>query len=232
MSSLLAVASAAWAAPDCKSSWGNAACPAPKAAKPLPSAKSAAATKPNAAVNPAPKPRPEPGVVRRAMPPGPSPKTTARTSGPRQQTSQADRRAMTRRSDVRSAHAHERNSEEAWRDFDAWRARSADANPPAARIYGYAPQAQAGRDGCGDSCQYREWLDQYRAWYDRYGRDYGRGRDLPPVASAIDPGKPAHEDGSSRPPARQSGMRADAGERNRLDPWHGYDFRDGPENGY
>jgi hypothetical protein len=139
---------------------------------------------------------------------------------------------MTRRSYAQNARAQERESQEAWRAFDAWRARSVDAHPPAGRVYGYAPEAPAGGFGCGDACRYREWLEQYRAWYDRYGRDYGVGRGTPPAASAAAPDEPAHEGGNSRPLHRQSGMRADASERDRLDPWHGYDSRDGLENGY
>jgi hypothetical protein len=72
--------------------------------------------------------------------------------------------------------------------------------------------------------RYREWFGRYAAWYYAYGRYDGAGgpermdngpirRDVPPENSRPGP-TPALED------------------RARLDPWHGYDSRDGLGNGY
>jgi hypothetical protein len=85
-----------------------------------------------------------------------------------------------------------------------------------------------GHDRCGDACAYRDWLDRYRAWYDRYGSAYGAPGS---GGSAPDRGQ-AH---AAAPPPRarpwRDGARLES-ERARLDPWHGYDSRDGLGNGY
>jgi hypothetical protein len=80
--------------------------------------------------------------------------------------------------------------------------------------------------GCGDACRYREWFERYAAWYDRYDRTVGT-EDRPSAGSpsAAVPFQPA-------PGRFYRNTGPDPGERGRLDPWHGYDGRDGLENGY
>ncbi|MBN9555241.1 MAG: hypothetical protein J0H61_11325, partial [Alphaproteobacteria bacterium] len=85
-----------------------------------------------------------------------------------------------------------------------------------------------GEERCGEACVYREWLERYRAWYDRYGPQYGASQ-----AGAWPPDQgPAHA-GAPPPhaPLWQDRERLES-ERARLDPWRGYNARDGLGNGY
>lgn len=84
-------------------------------------------------------------------------------------------------------------------------------------------------DDCGEACRYRAWFRDYNAWYQAYGRHTAEyppappGPDVPPAfAGDRDAPRAAFRSGEAR--ARY--------ERDRLDPWHGYDGRDGPQNGY
>ncbi len=65
--------------------------------------------------------------------------------------------------------------------------------------------------GCDEICQYRAWFRQYNAWYQAYGRRY-----------------PAYPDA----PQMTGDRIGSQSERDRLDPWHGYNSDDGPQNGY
>ena len=81
--------------------------------------------------------------------------------------------------------------------------------------------------GCDEACRYRAWFRDYSAWYQAYGRYYP---EAPPRTSKA----PAPSAGDRDQPrtAYQPGEIRVWSERDRLDPWHGYDGRDGPQNGY
>jgi hypothetical protein len=80
-------------------------------------------------------------------------------------------------------------------------------------------------DWCGEACAYRQWLERYRAWYDRYGSAYG----APPAGARTSGPGPAY---AAAPPRNISRRDRRESERARLDPWHGYNSRDGLGNGY
>lgn len=72
--------------------------------------------------------------------------------------------------------------------------------------------------------RYRDWFGRYAAWYYAYGRYYGAPDRARMEQGPIRRGAPQQE---SRP-----GPAPTPDDRARLDPWHGYDSRDGLENGY
>ncbi len=80
-------------------------------------------------------------------------------------------------------------------------------------------------DGCDEACRYRAWFRDYSAWYQAYGRRYS---EYPPA--------PRGPDASSIGDGPRTAYRPDEvrvrNERDRLDPWHGYNDHDGPQNGY
>ena len=80
-------------------------------------------------------------------------------------------------------------------------------------------------DGCDEACRYRAWFRDYSAWYQTYGRYSG---EYPPPPRALD--APPAGDGP-RSTYRPGEIRV-RNEQDRLDPWHGYDGHDGPQNGY
>ena len=104
-------------------------------------------------------------------------------------------------------------------DYDERRDR--EYRPHSGPVYN-APPVAAGGYGCDEACRYREWFERYAAWYDRYGRGFG----APSRASA---GAPANIQAGPGPDRH---YRPNQSERDRLDPWHGYDGRDGLGNGY
>jgi len=83
--------------------------------------------------------------------------------------------------------------------------------------------------GCDEACRYRAWFRDYNAWYQAYGHRYA---EYPPAP--LGPGSPAPSAGyPDRPRTAYQPSEARAqSERDRLDPWHGYDGHDGPQNGY
>ena len=81
--------------------------------------------------------------------------------------------------------------------------------------------------GCDEACRYRAWLRDYDAWYRAYGQRYA---EYPPAPLAPDAPSAGHRDWP-RTAYRPDEARARS-ERDRLDPWHGYDGHDGPQNGY
>ncbi|HEY4274596.1 MAG TPA: hypothetical protein VGM68_03860 [Rhizomicrobium sp.] len=93
---------------------------------------------------------------------------------------------------------------------------------------GHPPfQAMARTSQCDEVCAYREWAERYRTWYERYGSAYGAYRTAPstPQGARI----------TENPARRGTDWRVRQwreSESARLDPWHGYDSRDGLENGY
>lgn len=190
------------------------------ACKPLPG-------KPCPAAKPAPAPRSEPGVVRRAIAPEakasaiakPTPRPaspqTAQRSSPeiKASRSQAERRVGRRqllsdRNKIAGASRRGRSTQEAWEAYDG------------------AIWAPPREFTCAEDCQYREWFRRYSEWYERYGQTYGNqmaDRDPPPVLPPR--GNPPRQ----IPPERRAAW---PDERARLDPWHGYDSREGLETGY
>lgn len=91
-------------------------------------------------------------------------------------------------------------------------------------IAGRGPSA-----GCDEACRYRAWFRDYSAWYQAYGRHYA---EYPPGADAPYSPAPSASDRYGPRTAYQPGEVQARSERDRLDPWHGYDGHDGPQNGY
>jgi hypothetical protein len=81
----------------------------------------------------------------------------------------------------------------------------------------YPDPAQAWR-------HYRDWLDRYTAESYAHGRYYGAYDSARTEEGPNGPGTPQDESKPNPAPAPD--------DRARLDPWHGYDSRDGLENGY
>lgn len=75
--------------------------------------------------------------------------------------------------------------------------------------------------GCDEACRYRAWRKDYDAWYRTYG---GRYAEYPPAPPPLA--------GNRDVPRTGVGEVRAWSERDRLDPWHGYDGHDGPQNGY
>lgn len=226
------------AATDCRSAWGNsAACsksakvniaPAPAskaaakprvAAKPHTPAKPATAAKAHAAPRMAARPAPRAPSHKQAVAKRPLPHRAAHLVAPRH--AYAENRRV----------RHWRSRQE-WKAHGERRMASRDEyRPPSGPVYesgpGYAGAPPIGT-GCDASCryrdqQYRDWLVRYSAWYDRYGRTY-RASQPPPANSHYGPPGPNT--------AYYGPVRPDQSERDRLDPWHGYNPHVGPGNGY
>jgi len=222
------MAAPAQAVTDCRSAWGSsAACsksaklniaPAP-VAKPAPSPKPNAAAKPSAAAKPpvaAAKPHAAPQIAAR-----PAPHQQALNKRPPHH----EPHPAARHIYAENRRAHHRRSRQEWAVYGDRRAVMQDEyRPPSGPVYESGPAAAGPATGCDQDCQYRDWLVRYSAWYDRYGRTYGATQ-YPPANRAY---------GSAGPGAPNAAYygRPDRGERDRLDPWHGYDPHDGPANGY
>ena len=91
----------------------------------------------------------------------------------------------------------------------------------------------AGGYSCDYACAYRNWLGRYNAWYNSYGWYYGAGRGG--VAMNRPANRyygPADNDHNPSPGYYRRGLPPDESDRDRLDPWHGYNPRDGLGNGY
>jgi hypothetical protein len=179
----------------------------------------------NAEITPTPRPEPPkagPDKPRTASRPAatakPSPKKTARKASP------APRRTVRRPA---RAYAGIPLPPRSWKDhghdaLDAYRERGAVSENLSSGFPAFREER------CGEACVYREWLERYRAWYDRYGPRYGAPQ---PGAWAPDQTS-AH---AAAPPPRAPLWRNREqleSERARLDPWHGYNARDGLGNGY
>ena len=126
---------------------------------------------------------------------------------------------------------------EARRDFPEERPHSGPVYeaPPDAAMPPSATATQALANGCDETCQYRDWLNRYAAWYRDFGHYYygasprgaASGRPPPPMTYSENRPAPATASPVIAPPA----YRPDQGERDRLDPWHGYNSHS-PDNGY
>jgi hypothetical protein len=231
----LMAAAPAQSATDCKSAWGNAAC-----------SKSA---KLNIAPAPPPKPAPKPRTASQsrtiakppaaAAKPQTAPRLAARPAPHRQALAKrplshrAARSLPHRYAYTENRRARYRRSLQEWKAHGERQTVSRDDyRPHSGPVYesgpGYAAGAPPIGAGCDADCQYRDrqyrdWFVRYSAWYDRYGRSTG-----------ATPPQPANRYyGPAGPDAAYSGsLRPDQSERDRQDPWHGYNPRDGLGNGY
>lgn len=95
-----------------------------------------------------------------------------------------------------------------------------DSRPMGGPVYEAGRGPQPGM-GCDEACRYRAWLKDYDAWYRTYGQHYAEYPPAPPPL-AFNRDRPRTGLGEARAWS----------ERDRLDPWHGYDGHDGPQNGY
>lgn len=209
LSSALGLAGCGQAAPDCKTSSSDPACA--KVVKPIAAAKASAAAP--AAVQP--KPRPEPRVIGRSASPAANKQASARKSRQHPPMRRTARHFPPHRTYAQARWSDRRESHRDWNAYDQ-RRDGREYRPPSGPVYESAPGPVAG--GCDHACQYRAWFERYSAWYDRYGRTYNSA-----------PRRNMRE--AARSPYG-TGQRLDQSERDRLDPWHGYNSSDGPENGY
>ena len=228
LSSALALAGPGQAAPDCKTSIGNPACPALKTAKPAVAAKPG----PTAQSNTEPKPRPEPQAVRRANSSGANRQAAAKKPRQNLVPRRTARHSAPQRAYAQTSRGYRPESRQDWKAYDHGRDRyGREDRPPSGPVYDSASGAMAGGYGCDNACQYRDWFERYRAWYERYGRTYN----ITPRSSKRAAPQPSYgpdyhyDDRLSRTGA---GQRLDQSDRDRLAPWHGYNSRDGLENGY
>ncbi len=102
----------------------------------------------------------------------------------------------------------------------------------------YRAAVPSGGYRCDEACQYRDWLNRYSAWYRSFGWYYGAGRTGADVSPPANP-DPTTVYGNNAPRYNydsggyyRGGLAPDQGERDRLDPWHGYNAHDGLGNGY
>ena len=104
-----------------------------------------------------------------------------------------------------------------------------EIRPDSGPVYDTPIPPPALASGCDEACQYRDWLNRYAAWY----RDFGRYYYGPPPMGMAPPVQPPAFYSENRPlpvpPPRNA--QPDQSERDRLDPWHGYNSHS-PDNGY
>jgi hypothetical protein len=216
LSAVLALS--AHAAPDCKAAPGG--CPSPRAVKSIAPPKPG--TPPQAAAKP--KPRLEP-VPAKANPKAAAPKATKQAASKPAQGNRLVRQAA-RPSRYHGGLAQGSNAYR-YDSQPALRMHGPGAKPPSGPVYeaDRRPTPLPGY-GCDEACRYRAWFQQYNAWYQAYGRRYAARPDMPetPMVPAIPPFG-ARDD-------HRSGQARNQSERDRLDPWHGYNSNDGPQNGY
>lgn len=217
LSAVLVLAASCEAAPDCRTSPGNPGCPSPRAVK------SINPPKPEPVPRPAAKPQPkaEPRILQAESHPQPAPKRVTQKPQHKHQLARATRRSPQRSGMAQNSRAYRYDSQPALRSH--W-PHDRDSRPPSGPVY----EAGAGY-GCDEACRYRAWFQEYNAWYQAYGRRYAEY----PNSSGAAGTPPSAGDNGARPPnmPRRDEARI-RGERDRLDPWHGYDGHDGPQNGY
>jgi hypothetical protein len=232
----LTAAAPAQAVTDCKSAWGN-------------SAACSRSAKVNIAPAPVPKPAPKPHVAAQPRTPTKPPAASAAKpqAAPRMAVSPAPHRqtlakrplphrtahsAAPHHTYAENRHARYRRNRQEWNAHGERQTASRDEyRPPSGPVYESGP-GYAGVPPLGTRCdadcqyrdqQYRDWLVRYSAWYDRYGRTYGANQ-APPANRYYGPAVPGA--------AHYGAFQPDQSERDRLDPWHGYNPHDGPGNGY
>jgi hypothetical protein len=211
----LSAATSAQAASDCKTSRTAVACPSPKDAKPhiLPNPPPVAKSPPaQAATHPASPTAPKQANDRPSQP---------------QPKSRLTRHTVRHRTYAGGPSGYHYESRQEWETDDGWwTATRQEQRPRSGPIYESGPAP----GGCEEACQYNDWFRRYRDWYDHYGRDYQPGRgsamNVPPNPSY----RPAPSD--IGPAGNYRGRPLDRSERDRMDPWHGYNAHDGLENGY
>ena len=107
-----------------------------------------------------------------------------------------------------------------------------ETRPPSGPIYDTPPDGAMPpsplANGCDEACQYRDWLNRYAAWY----RDFGRYYYGAPPAQARSAPSPVYGQNRPAPAMPMQATRPGQSERDRLDPWHGYNAHNGPANGY
>jgi hypothetical protein len=210
---LLSAVASVRAASDCKAAQRNGACPTPKD------------TQPHILPNPAPvaKPRPPPPAVGHLANPAAPKQANNKPSQPQPKT----RHGVRHRAYAEAAHGYRHASRQEWGAYDSWWAiPHQEQRPPSGPIYESGPAA----GGCDEACRYDDWFRRYNDWYDRYGGYYRSGQ-----GSAMN----VHPNSSHGPARGDTGLAdnyrgrpLDQSERDRMDPWHGYNSRDGIENGY
>jgi hypothetical protein len=210
LSSALVLSAAACgrpAAPYCKASSGSSAC--------------------SAAKNAQPRILPNPPAVAKSQAPT---RIAGQAPAPSQpKPSQTARRAVRHGAYPKASQGYYRQSgQEA---YDDWRiTRREEPRPPSGPLYeSWLGGADTG--GCDQACRYHDWFQRYGDWYNRYSRNYRSGRAGAADAPADPSNGPAY---SYNGPTdyRGNGRPLNQSERDRMDPWHGYNSHDGLENGY
>ena len=171
-----------------------------------------------------PPPRPEPPAASKAKPAAAA-KPVARPIKPLEakKSSPAPRRAAKRSRRIYAQTPPPRHRETRQ---DRWRYSYREERAVREPAHSFRSATRDAR--CDEVCAYREWAERYRAWYERYGRAYGAygaGPEAPHYESRVPAGPPRQAADWRARQWRES-------ERARLDPWHGYNSRDGLENGY
>jgi hypothetical protein len=168
-----------------------------------------------------PKPRPAPPqIAAKPLAKPASPQATAKTKPKSSNLAQSQ---MRHPRFLAGAPHRARPAREARRSFEY-----PEERPHSGPVYGTTPGPAPLVPGCDEACQYRDWLNRYAAWYRDFGRYY-----YGPTA----PLRPAPPPQASRPENRPAPVlpvqsyRFDRSERDRLDPWHGYNSHT-PDNGY
>ena len=229
---MMAMSSAAQAAPDCRSAGHQAACPPAIAGAAQSASKSKSAAKSPALLA-------EPHAVDKARPSSAKARTQAVANSKLAASHAAHAGAAASphkaaRHPRALAQAARRNRPRPMRQAQRG---SVPASPGSLAQGGPALQTPsvppALASGCDEACQYRDWLNRYAAWYRDFGRYY---YGAPPGTAAVPrrPVPPPASYSENRPaplsPAQRIGP--DQTERDRLDPWHGYNPHDGLGNGY
>lgn len=96
-----------------------------------------------------------------------------------------------------------------------------DDSRPTSDPVNEAGRGQSQGASCDEACRYSVWRKDYDAWYRAYGERYAGYPPAPPRFA-----------GNRDFPGAIPGEARAWSERDRLDPWHGYDGHDGPQNGY
>ena len=170
-----------------------------------------------------PKPRPAPPQIAAKPKAKPAPaQAAAKTKTKSSKLAQSQRRHPR---DLALAPHRARPMREARRQFEY-----PEERPHSGPVYDAPPGTAPVAPGCDEACQYRDWLNRYAAWY----RDFGRYYYGPPPTAPSRPAPPPQTNrGENRPtpvtPVQT--YRFDRSERDRLDPWHGYNSHT-PDNGY
>jgi hypothetical protein len=216
LSAVLMLAASCEAAPDCRTSPGSPGCPSPRAVKTIAPLKPG--TPPKSAA--APKPKPEPRAVPTEARPQP-----AANKPPQGKIHPARTARNTRRGGgmAQNSRSYRYGGQPA-----LWSRWPYDHNdrPASGPVY-EAERGPSPSTNCDEACRYRAWFQDYDAWYQRYGRAYA---EYPPAPGALD--VPAPSAGDRNGPLTRPAEAYIRSERDRLDPWHGYDGHDGPQNGY